>query len=242
MGMSVCSPWTTPDKLCCEGGGTSTSCDGSSVPLVYEWTDEQYIMAASDILFARTCYLYPGVCDQVVWPCICCGCQCHPCACGLYSAIELPTDYDVLSITQVTENGVVLAPTAYRVERRNVLVRIDGLRWNAPNSFALPDSTAVETIVEFEAGRMPPIELQMAAAELACALKKACNGDDCELPPHVTALARRGVSMDLTDLSDLLKTGTTGLPMVDHAISVHGNCGGASFHDPAHIYRGWNVS
>jgi len=241
MGMQVCSPWTTPDKLCCEGGGTSTSCDGTSTPLVYEWTDADFILAASNILFERTCYLYPGTCPQIVWPCICCGCQRHPCACGTYSAIELPTDYDVLGITQITEDGVVLAPAAYRLERRNVVVRLDGLTWNV-NSFNLPNSSAVETIVEFDAGRLPPIELEMAAAELACELKKACNGNDCDLPPHVKSLARRGVSIDLADLSDLLKTGTTGLPMVDHAISIHGKCGGASFHDPAHIYRGWSVS
>lgn len=245
MAWQVCSPWTTPDKLCCEGSGTTEDCSGDSTPLVYSWTDEQYIIAASDILFARTCFMYPGVCSATVWPCIG-GCKHtpHRCACcGTYSAIQLPTDFAVdASSIVVTEDGVPLDPSAYRLERGNILVRLDGLRWQR-NSFGLPGSGCVETIVEYEAGASPPIELQMATAELACELKKACNGDVCELSERVTRVARRGVEFELSDLADLLKTGATGLPMVDHAILVHGVCGRDSMMDPVDAYGlGWSVS
>lgn len=244
MAWQVCSPWTTPDKLCCEGDGDTTDCaTGDPVSLVYEWTDEDYILAASNILFARTCFLYPGVCEATVWPCIGCTCKPHPCACcGTYSAITLPTSFDVIEIVSVEEDGVALDPSAYRVERRNILVRLDGNRWQR-NSFALPGSECAETTIEYTSGAEPPVELQMAAAELACELKKACNGQECALPGHVKSVTRRGVEFDLTDLTELLKTGSTGLPMVDYAIQVHGNCPAESFMDPLDTYRyGWQVT
>lgn len=244
MARQVCSPWTTPDKLCCAGAGTTEDCStGAPVPLQYSWTDEDYILAASNILFARTCFLYPGTCSATVWPCIDCGCTPHPCACcGTYSAIQLPTSFDVISIVSVTEDGVVLDPSAYRLERGNVLVRMDGNRWQR-NSFGLPGSECVETVIEYTAGAEPPAELQMAAAELACELKKACNGGQCALPERVTQVARRGVSFKMADLEALLSSGSTGLPLVDHALSVHGNCGGPTFGDPVDTYRfGWGVS
>lgn len=243
MARQVCSPWTTPEKLCCEGGGDTTDCAGDSTPLVYTWTDEDYILAASNILFARTCFQYPGVCEATVWPCIGCRCRPHPCSCcGTYSAITLPTDFPVIEITSVEEDGVVLNPANYRLERHNVLVRTDGLRWQR-NSFGLPDSDCVETVIEYTTGAEPPVELQMAAADLACELKKACNGQECALPDRVTGITRRGIEMDLVDLGDLLKTGATGLAMVDHAISVHGQCSHDNLADPMDIYRhGWSTS
>lgn len=239
----VCSAWTTPDKLCCEGGGDVVECDGDVTPLVYEWTDEQVILAASNILFAKTCFRFPGTCTSEVWPCVSCGCKRHPCACsGVYSYLELPTDYEVLSVTSVTIDGLVVDPSVYRIERRNLLVRVDGERWPCRNSFGLPDSNDPEIIVEYEHGRVPPIELQMAAAELACELKKACNGQSCALPAHVSSIVSRGVEMEFTDLAELMKSGATGLPMVDHAISVWSPCPQTSMVDPAAKLRGWSVS
>lgn len=245
MAWQVCAPWTTPDKLCCEGGGSTDDCAGGSVPLVYMWTDEEYILAASDILFAQTCFLYPGMCSATVWPCIGpCNHEPNPCACcGTYSAITLPTTFpvDPDSIT-VTIDGAPLDSSAYRLERGNVLVRVDGLRWQ-PNSFGLPNSQCAETIVSYDAGALPPIELQMAAAELACELKKACNGDDCGLTDRVTRINRRGVQMDLMDLTEMLKSGSTGLPTVDRAIAIHGNCSHDAIMDPLDMLKfGWSTS
>jgi hypothetical protein len=245
MASQVCAPWITPADLCCDVDGTTIDCaTGLPTPLVYPWTDDDLILAASNILFARTCFLYPGVCTATVWPCIDrCNGQSYPCArCCDVSTVELPTDYPVISIVAVTEDGVTLDPSTYRIERTNHLVRTDGLPWQR-NTFGLttcsPDS--VETTIEYTFGAAPPIELKMAVGELVCELKKACNGADCGLPAPVKALSRRGVSIELTDLTELLKSGATGLPLVDHALSVHGRCG-ETFHDPAKGMRGWSVS
>jgi len=72
----VCAPWIDTDDLCCEGAGPDVvACDGTASPLVYKWTDDDFVLAASNILFARTCFLYPGVCTDTAWPCICACCQ-----------------------------------------------------------------------------------------------------------------------------------------------------------------------
>ncbi len=234
MGLQVCAPWVTPDELCCEGDQTTTDCVDGVVDLVFKWTDEDIILAASNILYARTCRLYPGVCSYEVWPCVDrCSSDKHPCApCVSYQVIALPGDYPVLEILSITEDGVELDPAAYRLDPRNRIVRLDGLPWQR-NSFGLPGSTAVETVVSYTAGIVPPVELRMAAAALACELKKSCNGEACALPANVTSFQRRGVSVELTDLAEMLKSGATGIPIVDHALAVHGNCGGGSMHDPA---------
>jgi len=243
MASQVCAPWITPADLCCDVDGTTIDCTtGLPTPLVYPWTDDELILAASNILFARTCFFYPGVCTATVWPCIA-GCwnDCYPCAtCCNVSTIVLPTDYPVISIVQVLEDGVPLASTAYRLERTNHLVRLDGLPWQR-NTFGITGCDGVETTVEYTFGADPPIELKMAVGELVCDLKKACNGQDCGLPAHVQSLSRRGVNIELVDLTELLKTGATGLALVDYAISVHGKCG-ETWGDPAKPLRGWSVS
>ncbi len=231
----VCQPWTTPDKLCCEGSGSLANCDGTTTPLTYEWTDDEVIMAASNILFARTCYRYPGVCTKRVWPCIgCCSCS-SPCGCGVYRTIELTSDYPILSIVSVTIDGVAVNPALYRLDENARIVRIDGDRWPNANNLGLtayPNSGS-EVVVEYETGRDVPTQLQMAAAELACELKKACNGDtSCKLPSHVRSVTRRGVEYEVNDLQMWLMQGLTGIPIVDHAISIYGNCKKSRMYDP----------
>lgn len=242
MAMQVCSPWTNPCRLCCQGVTETHQCDNSVTEDTYSWNDYDYILAASNILFEKTCYLFPGVCENKVWPCSRCSCRHHPCACGLYSAVELPTDYDVLSIVEVKIGNTVIDPSAYRVERRNWLVRLDGQVWPVANSFGLPDTNVEEFTVSYEHGRIPPIQLKMAAAELACHLKKACDGDKCDLPANVTHIARRGVEIDLVDLQEMMKSGSTGLPMVDFAVSMYAPCPNMKMFDPAKGPRGWQVS
>lgn len=245
MGQQVCAPWASPSDLCCEGPGTVDDCVNGTEALVFKWTDDELILAASNILYARTGYRFPGVCEFSVWPCVD-GCRSdhHPCApCVRYNVIMLPSDYPVVSITEVTENGVMLAPADYRLDRGNRVVRLDGLPWQR-NTFGLPtsDPNAVETIVTYQVGAAPPIEGRMAAAALACELKKSCNGNDCALPANVTSFSRRGVDVELTDLAEMLKSGATGIPIVDHFIAVHGMPRGwTTMSDPAAGMRGQRV-
>jgi hypothetical protein len=231
----VCAPWITADQLCCEGGGDLVDCDGTTTPLQYKWTDDQLILAASNLLYARTCYRYPGVCTREVWPCLQCSCaSCGPCGCGIYRAIELTSDDPILSIVSVEINGVVVPNTSYRLDEHARVVRTDGERWPSCNNLGLTaDPVGHDEIrIEYTTGRPIPIELQMACAELVCELKKACNGDpSCKLPAHVRSVTRRGVEMEVYDAVALLSQGLTGNPIIDHALTVYGRCGQARMSD-----------
>lgn len=241
MAHQVCTPWITPDEMCCEGDVDAVECDGTEVPLVFPYTDEDYALMASNILFARTGFLYPGTCDARIWPCIK-GCwnAAYPCwTCCSPATIQLPSGrgfqvHDVI----ITENGDILPETSYRIERKNWIVRTDGLRW-ARNSFGL-NPNGIETIIEYSYTSAPPVELRAAAAALACELKKACDGGfGCKLPPHVTSIIRQGVAIELADLQVLLNTGMTGIPAIDYALSIHGNPSNDQLLDPAKPPLGW---
>ena len=221
----ACQPWIDESVLCCEGAQTVDDCDGVAIPLIYPWTDAQLIQAASNMLFARTCYLYPGICTRTVWPCLECGCGCHPCGCGPYEVIHLTADYPILGITEIRIDGVVLDPATYRLEENARVVRVDGEQWPSCNNMGLtagPTTQGAEVEVEYTVGRVPPIELLMAVQELVCELKKACSGDaTCALPAHVRAVSRRGTSFEVENVFTLLESGLTGNPIIDHALSVH---------------------
>lgn len=240
----VCSPWVEDTKLCCAGDASVDDCaTGLPVPLVYKWTDAELILAASNLLFARTCYVYPGLCSVTVWPCNDCHCNCHPCACGTWSKLDLPTDYPIQEITEVRIDGVALDPADYRLDRSQWLVRMDGERWPTCNSFALPNTSSSEIQVDMVVGREPPIELQIAAADLVCEIKRACNGSaDCVLPPNVRSLVRRGVELEFENITDLFNTGQFGIPSVDMAIKNYGCHHHGSVYDPVRHFRGYGVS
>ena len=245
----VCAPWADPEELCCEGAGSIENCADPESPtaLVYPFTDADYILAASNILYQRTCYRYPGLCTVQVWPCRKCRCDCHPCRCsGVWSVLEVPTDYPIQSVTDVLIDGVSFPPADYRLDADKWIVRLDGQHWPTCNSFDLPQSGSVEIVVEAVVGREPPIELKMAAIDLACEIKKACNGDEsCGLPPHVRSLNRRGITLEIDDVTALFHTGQFGIQSVDMALQIHGNCNetGRLF-DPLSNYnkRGYKIS
>lgn len=224
MGLSVCAPWATPDDLCFVPDGTVDDCVDGPVALEYKWEPEDVLLAVSNLLYARTGRKWPGVCEFSVWPCIdTCWSDQHPCVrCCSHCELELPSDYPVVSIESIVEDGVTLDASDYRLERRNRVVRLDGLRWQR-NTFGLPcaSGSGVETVVTYTAGVEPPIEGRMAAAALADELMKSCNGQTCALPAQVQSFARRGVTVELTDLAELMKSGATGIPIVDHFLHVH---------------------
>lgn len=234
----TCEPWVTENDLCCAGAQTTADCDGDVTLLTYKWSDEELIKAASDLLYARTCYKYPGQCIQTVWPCLGCNsCGSHPCGCGSYFAIWLTSDFPILEILEITIDGVVVDPATYRLEENERVVKTDGIDWPRCNNLGLtagPHAPAgSELLVTYSAGRMPPPALKMAAAELVCELKKACQGDaSCKLPDHVRSITRRGVEMEIDSVFSLLDSGLTGNAIIDHALSVYGKCSNSNVFDP----------
>jgi len=225
MGVPVefCEPWTTPDKLCCPDA-VSVDCEtGDPVVASYAWTDEELIEAATGILYRATCSLYPGHCEVTVRPCGYCSCNRKKCGCGRYIYIDLQEKYPIVSIDEVLIDGEVVPESSYRLDDYHRLVRTDGACWPACNDLILEATEPRTFQVSYTAGRLPPIELQMAAAELACEMKRACNGFDCRLPRNVTHVSRQGISMDITALEGAVSGRVSGLAMVDSAVSQY-NC------------------
>lgn len=220
MGIPVeyCAPWTTPDKLCCPDA-VGVDCEtGEPDPAVYAWTDEELIEAASGILFRATCRLYPGHCQITVRPCGECGCNRHKCGCGRYPFVTLQEKYPIISVDEVLVDGVVVPAGEYRVDDYQRLVRLDGTCWPSCNDLIEPATEPNTFQVTYTAGRLPPIQLQMAAAELACELKRACNGLDCGLPGNVTSVSRQGVSFNIDALEAHVGAASTGISAIDAAI------------------------
>lgn len=232
MGAQACSPWILPEEMCCEGDSDVTTCDGTEVPLEFVYSDEDYALAASNILFARTCYLYPGAREATIWPCMAGCCLDHPydCAPCIRGSVIRLDGYRPRDIT-VTIDGVVVDPDSYRVQG-GMLIRTDGEAWPRRNNFGIGDG--VETIVSYTHGAEPPIELKIAAAALACELKTACDDpSNCAVPSRVQSISRQGVSMTLMDLQMLFATDKTGIPAVDYALDAHSDCFGEHLYDLA---------
>lgn len=240
--VEFCEPWTTADKLCCDDAVSVDCVTGDPVPATYAWTDEQLIEAATGILYRQTCQLFPGWCTITVRPCTYCACNRKKCGCGRYVFVDLQDRYPIISVDEVLIDGVEVDPETYRVDDYHRLVNLDGECWPSCNNFSL-DATEPGTFsVTYTAGRRPPIELQMAAAELACELKRACNGLDCRLPRNVTHVSRQGVSMDISALEDAVSGSVSGLAAVDIAVRRY-NCARAkgrvwhpSLHKPRQVY------
>lgn len=225
MGVPVefCEPWTDVEHLCCPDLVPVDCETGLPDPAVYVWTDEELIEAASGMLFRQTCHLFPGHCQIAVRPCGYCGCNRHRCGCGRYVFVDLQDRYPVISVDEVKVDGVVVDPSKYRVDDYHRLVRTDGACWPVCNDLTLADTEPNTFSVKYTAGRRPPIELQMAAAELACELKRACNQLDCRLPRNVTQVSRAGVTMNIDALEAAINGGVSGIPIVDAAVGRY-NC------------------
>lgn len=236
--LSTCGEagWVEPSSLCCAstGGDTFVDCHGVEHESSFLFTDEEYIKAASDYLYARTCFRYPGICESSFYPCLdcqrCCG---HPCGCGPFDAVTLPGDYPINTIVGVLIDGVLLDDDAYHLIGRE-LVRVDGGAWPRVNGLGLPNASAEDFVVVYESGRTPPILLRQAAAALACDLKAACSGGDCSLPDNVRSVSRRGLSYAIDEIDSVLDAGAkTGIDIVDKALQVYGDCSRMSGFDPA---------
>ncbi len=240
--IAFCEPWTTPEKLCCPDAVPIDCVTGDEVPATYAWTDEELIEAATGILFRQTCSLFPGHCQITVRPCTFCSCRHNKCGCGRYIYVDLQDRYPVISVDEVLIDGETFDEDSYRVDDYHRLVRTDGACWPSCNDFTRPDSEPGTFSVTYTAGRRPPIELQMAAAELACELKRACNGLDCRFPANVTHVSRQGITMDIGGIEAAVSGGSTGLAAVDIAVlryncaRVKGRVWHPSLHKPRQIF------
>jgi hypothetical protein len=113
---------------------------------------------------------------------------------------------------------VVVDPSSYRIDDAQWLVRQDGDHWPICQDYNLAAGLTGTWSVTYFRGAVVPDSVLAAAGSLACEFAKACTGGECRLPGRVSSIIRQGVSIQLVDVSDLLKHGFTGLTEVDQVI------------------------
>ena len=152
-----------------------------------------------------TPWMIPFVDPAGVWRnCVCAG----ACRCRATCEVTLPAP--VASIEEVLVEGIVLDPSAYRLDNGNVLVRTDGECFPLCQNLDLADTEPDTWSVTFRPGAPLPRSGAIAAGRLACEFAKSCVGaGDCALPPELISLARNGVQVQVQDPQLLLDSGLT---------------------------------
>lgn len=131
---------------------------------------------------------------------------------------ELTLPGPVGRIDNVTIDGVVLDPDAYRIDNGNILVREDGDVWPYAQNMDLPLGEVGTFSITYLQGFDQDMLTNMAANTLAHEQFKLMTGaKGCRLPAGTKTVARQGITYDL--LNDLYDNGFTGIPEVDRVLS-----------------------
>ena len=233
-----CGPWPLD----------STCLPDSWDPEALTPEQEQALAVATEILWRLSAGKY-GLCEVTVRPCkqtcfdavpgmypisgwvrpyvyagqwINSGCACSgSCGCGPLCELLLPGP--VHSVSEVLVDGVVLAPSSYRVDNARWLVREDTTVdcWPVCQRLDLPSTEVGTFAVTYERGIPVPPAGVRAVTKYAVEVWKAClNLNGCRLPSRVRDIVREGISMTLMDPMDYLKDGLTGLADVDIWLSA----------------------
>ena len=146
----------------------------------------------------------------------CCSCEPH---CQVY----LPGP--IASVTEVTQDGFLVDPSAYRVDDNQWLVRTDGTCWPDCQNMSVDaglgifeDNTMTVTYIR---GHAVPQAVLNAAGTLACEYAKACMGGQCRLPGRLSTVARQGVQLTFQNIDELINNMFTGIPEVDMIIKAY---------------------
>lgn len=141
--------------------------------------------------------------------CMMCG---DACGCDSTPAFVLPGPVD--SIERITIDGQVLDPSAYRVDSRKFLVRLDGGAWPTCQTMSRDITEPGTWQVDYTRGVPVPVGGQVAAAVLACEFSKV-GTKECRLPRRVQSISRQGVTMAFLDSFEDLDKGHTGIWEID---------------------------
>lgn len=124
-----------------------------------------------------------------------CGCL-SACSCGISGAQMLHLPGPIDSVQQVTIDGEVLPPTAYRIDNRRTLIRTDGGTWPSCQDLLAPSTDENTFEVQYRRGLPAPVGGQVAAGRLACELAlMACDSDECALPERLQTVSRQGITV-----------------------------------------------
>jgi hypothetical protein len=209
-----CDAW--PAVFCCDLTGTSPAVTGNAVTMatqaLYAACGERFGTCAVTLRPCRDdCAGYAGgwgdswaygssaggswvqpALIQGRWYNLTCGSCDGSCSCAMVDSIRLPGP--VVEVTQVKIDGVVLAPSGYRLVDYRKLIRVNTL-WPICQNLNLDDSQPGTWSVTATFGVPVPLLAQQACGELACEIIKACAGVDCRLPANIASLARQGVNI-----------------------------------------------
>jgi hypothetical protein len=145
-------------------------------------------------------------------------CGCHvasDCACSSYPRVDLGRA-DIQSVEVVTLEAEVLDAGAYRLDEHRYLTREDGGGWPCCQHLGRPLGEPGTWSIELTYGEPAPASLVQATATLATEYVKACVDDEtCRLPAQTQTIARQGVTIQLSDPTQYLAAGLTGIAEVD---------------------------
>lgn len=148
------------------------------------------------------------------------NCACAS-ACDCRARCQATLPYPIAEVVEVLVDGVVLDPSAYRVDNGNVLVRTDGECFPECQDMNLADTEPDTFSITFRPGEVLPPIAALAAGELACEYAKSCAGSpDCALPSQLQSLSRNGVQVEIVDPGALFDNGKTGLANVDLFLQI----------------------
>lgn len=141
--------------------------------------------------------------------------------CGGTCSLEaVPVPAPISNLVQVVVDGVVLDPSACKVQQFAEVVRVDGGHWPCTNNRAIDSSpyTGVNDgskagtwQIEYQYGRGPGRDGEIACARFACEIAKyLCQAAECNLPQRVRNVVREGVTLDFVDPISFLSPGAGG--------------------------------
>ena len=139
------------------------------------------------------------------------------------AVIEL-YDFPVTEILQVKIDGVVIPSDEYELRQHKWLLRmrptsdfVPTQRWGWPSSQIpdLPDTQQGTFSITYMFGQDPGQMGRMAAIALAEFLVLPVLGNPTLYPQRTTQVTRQGVTAQITSSIDIIKTGNTGIPIVD---------------------------
>jgi hypothetical protein len=238
-GSAACEPW--PATYCTTLTGVSPAASGlylqAATDVLYKLTAQQFGICTFTLRPCRhDCYgnswpfdggnwwqwggLYPRpVLFDGAWFNLTCGSCSGTCSCGPLEEAWLPGP--IFAVTEVKVNGIVLSPTAYRVDDFRKLVRTDGGRWPVCQNLTAADTESGTWSVTVQIGQEVPALAQLAVGELYTEIAKACTGVACALPAGVTTITRQGVTLDFDSFVDLLERGLLGLRFCDMLVATY---------------------
>jgi len=132
--------------------------------------------------------------------------------------------YPVHEVLQVKIDGVVIPSDEWELRGSKELLRIRPTsdfvpteRWGWPTSQIpdLPDTQQGTFSITYTYGQDPGQGGRMAATALAEFLALPLLGNPTQFPQRTTSITRQGVTTQIASSIDIIKTGSTGIPLVD---------------------------